>query len=96
MTQTTHNPIRATVREHDAKVAPEGFGASCFPGCCVINPGISLKLGYPEEDLGAAPEGANPGSGYGSLQALASASIEAKQPGGNCCVPGCGCGEGGE
>jgi len=67
---------RKIVREGYAKIAKQK--SSCCapaPSCCGgtdIRQDISKKIGYTEEDLKAAPEGANLGLGCGNPVALAS------------------------
>jgi len=67
---------RKVVREGYAKIAKQK--SSCCapaPSCCGgtdIRQDISKKIGYTEEDLKAAPEGANLGLGCGNPVALAS------------------------
>jgi arsenite methyltransferase len=69
--------IRKMVREGYAKIAKKG------KSCCVTSPApcscsmstnreISKKIGYSEEDINSAPEGANLGLGCGNPLALAS------------------------
>lgn len=68
--------VREAVRGRYAEVATAG--SSCCGGasfCCGGSPGevddISARLGYSEEDLASAPEGANLGLGCGNPQAIA-------------------------
>lgn len=61
--------IRANVRAHYGQVAERKTG--CAPGCCAPNPEMSKALGYSDEELAAAPEGANLGLGCGNPQAIA-------------------------
>ena len=70
------NKIKRIVREGYAKIAKRG-GSCCGPAssCCRSPdsaPDISKRIGYSEEDLKAAPEGANLGLGCGNPVALAS------------------------
>ena len=60
---------RAQVREAYAKVARGADG--CAVGCCGSQGGGSLALGYTEEDLVDAPQGADLGLGCGNPQAIA-------------------------
>ena len=67
--------VREAVRDRYAEVAKAG--SSCCAGaspCCgpsgEVND-ISARLGYSEEDLAMAPEGANLGLGCGNPQAIA-------------------------
>ena len=74
--------VRRAVREKYGKVAEAGgAGCGCAPSasgsCCgsggdpsVV--GISRALGYSDEDLAMAPDGANMGLGCGNPQAIAS------------------------
>ena len=67
---------RKIVREGYAKIAKQK-SSCCAPAtsCCGgtdIRQNISTKMGYTEEDLKAAPEGANLGLGCGNPVALAS------------------------
>ncbi|MFT4512479.1 MAG: arsenite methyltransferase [Planctomycetota bacterium] len=85
MTNQETNPapdadtIRARVRTDYARVAETAESSSessSAAGCCA--PGdrdsrtVSRELGYSEEELDAAPEGANLGLGCGNPQAIAS------------------------
>lgn len=70
MSDAKYDQIRADVRAQYGKVA-RTEGSCCSPGCCGPNPRSSLKLGYDESDLAAAPEGANMGLGCGNPQAIA-------------------------
>ena len=68
--------IKEIVKEGYGKVAKQG-GSCCGPGssCCgSVNlvQDIGRKIGYSEEELKAAPEGANLGLGCGNPVALAS------------------------
>ena len=68
--------IKKIVREGYAKLAKRG-GSCCVPASsCCGSPdsasGISKRIGYSEEDLRAAPDGANLGLGCGNPVALAS------------------------
>jgi arsenite methyltransferase len=68
--------IKRMVREGYARIARRGTSC-CGPGssCCGnanSAPDISRTIGYSEEDLRAAPEGANLGLGCGNPVALAS------------------------
>jgi SAM-dependent methyltransferase len=70
--------VLGAVRERYAEVARAGASASCCEGsssCCGASPTgfdeISARLGYSEEDLAFAPEGANLGLGCGNPQAIA-------------------------
>jgi arsenite methyltransferase len=68
--------IKRIVREGYARIAERG-GSCCIPSssCCGSPdsaPEISTRIGYSEEDLKAAPQGANLGLGCGNPVALAS------------------------
>jgi len=68
--------IKRIVREGYARIAKRG-GSCCSPSssCCGspnLAPDISRKIGYSEEDLKVAPQGANLGLGCGNPVALAS------------------------
>jgi len=70
--------IKRIVREGYARIAARE-GSCCGPAgsCCGSPdpaPDISRRIGYSEEDLKAAPEGANLGLGCGNPVALASLS----------------------
>jgi SAM-dependent methyltransferase len=64
-----NDTIRTQVRTAYAKVA-KGAGG-CSVGCCGTEGAGSMAFGYTEEDLGAAPEGADLGLGCGNPQAIA-------------------------
>jgi len=70
------NRITKIVREGYAKVARRGTSCCVPASSCCGSPdsasGISKRIGYSEEDLRAAPEGANLGLGCGNPVALAS------------------------
>jgi arsenite methyltransferase len=63
-----NDQIRAQVRTAYAKVAAGAGG--CSVGCCGTAGG-SMAMGYSEEELAAAPEGADLGLGCGNPQAIA-------------------------
>jgi arsenite methyltransferase len=68
--------VRGAVRDRYAEVAKAGSsccgtGASCCGTTSVAPAEISARLGYSEEDLAFAPEGANLGLGCGNPQAIA-------------------------
>jgi len=73
MNQQTNDEVRAKVREEYGKVARTGTGGCCSTatGCCGPSAGDSRALGYSEEELAAAPDGANLGLGCGNPQAIA-------------------------
>ena len=64
-----NDTIRNQVRTAYANVA-KGAGG-CSVGCCGTEGAGSMALGYTEEDLGAAPDGADLGLGCGNPQAIA-------------------------
>lgn len=75
METTNDDEIRTQVRNAYAKVA--GGAGGCSVGCCGTEAGAgSMALGYSEDELAAAPEGADLGLGCGNPQAIA-----ALQPG---------------
>ena len=72
---TKDNEVRKMVREGYAAVARQS-GCGCGPGssCCggaTTAEQVSRRVGYSEEELNAAPEGANLGLGCGNPIALA-------------------------
>lgn len=71
--RTAKDGVRTAVREQYAAVARAKVSTGCAPSCCwpTVAPETSLKLGYSEDDLGAAPEGANMGLGCGDPRAIA-------------------------
>lgn len=78
MSQTTHDAIRAAVRETYSTIAVADDTSCCGPStptasCC--GP-VSLDLGYSEAELEAVPAGSDLGLGCGNPQAIA-----ALQPG---------------
>jgi len=71
--------VREHVRNHYRQLAIQqtGTGSCCAPASCCTDPNIdvdriSSKLGYSEDELAQAPEGANLGLGCGNPQAIAS------------------------
>lgn len=72
MTQQNHDEIRNQVRDAYAEVAKGRDG--CGVGCCGSADKASLALGYTEDDLASAPEGADLGLGCGNPQAIAALS----------------------
>lgn len=65
--------VRQAVRRRYGDIAGTG-GCGCGPGCCgnQVDPvRVARTLGYAEEDVGAAPAGANMGLGCGNPQAIA-------------------------
>ena len=83
MADPTDEAVRQTVRERYGELAQAGTaGCDCkASSCCDTKTGpiaedISAALGYSEEELASAPEGANLGLGCGNPQAIA-----ALQPG---------------
>jgi len=83
MATLTDEAVRQTVRERYGEIAQSG-GAGCdskASSCCATKAKptaecVSAALGYSEEELASAPEGANLGLGCGNPQAIA-----ALQPG---------------
>ena len=68
------NTVHEAVRDRYAEIAKTG--SSCCSGSSCCGPAgsaddISAALGYSEEDLALAPEGANLGLGCGNPQAIA-------------------------
>jgi len=68
--------VRGAVRDRYAEVAKAGSsccgtGASCCGTTSMAPDEISAQLGYSEEELALAPEGANLGLGCGNPQAIA-------------------------
>jgi SAM-dependent methyltransferase len=70
MDARNHDDVRTQVRSAYAKVAQGGSG--CSVGCCGTEGAGSLALGYSEDDLSTAPDGADLGLGCGNPQAIAS------------------------
>jgi SAM-dependent methyltransferase len=75
METLTNEEIRTSVRESYAKVATAD-ACGCGPSCCAPSVGpdavaLSRALGYTDEEIAAAPEGANLGLGCGNPQAIA-------------------------
>lgn len=67
--------IHKQVRTAYGQVAARQGGCGCGTGCCGTGrtvESVSLGIGYSEEDLAQAPEGANLGLGCGNPVALAS------------------------
>ncbi|WP_410768910.1 arsenite methyltransferase [Fontibacillus sp. BL9] len=82
MNETNNDAIRKNVRERYKEIAlldlqgSDLEGAACSAdGCCSMAPpsfdAVSSQLGYSNEELSAAPEGANLGLGCGNPQAIA-------------------------
>ncbi len=71
MNQISEDEMRSIVREHYGEVAKVNGAAGCAPGCCGGQPSSSRALGYSEDELAAAPEGADMGLGCGNPQAIA-------------------------
>jgi SAM-dependent methyltransferase len=69
MESQDNDTIRTQVRTAYAKVA-KGAGG-CSVGCCGTDGAGSMAMGYTQEDLNAAPEGADLGLGCGNPQAIA-------------------------
>lgn len=69
MTIQDNDTVRTQVRTAYAKVANGASG--CSVGCCGTDTGASMAMGYSDEELTSAPEGANLGLGCGNPQAIA-------------------------
>lgn len=78
-----NDEIRTTVRERYGRIADNGGSCGCAPTCCGVSgseaPGghstaaeASKILGYSQEEMDAAPAGANLGLGCGNPHAIAS------------------------
>jgi arsenite methyltransferase len=63
--------VRKEVRDHYGQLSREGMGCCGGGACSTANPGASAALGYTDEQLAEAPEGANLGLGCGNPQAIA-------------------------
>jgi arsenite methyltransferase len=82
MKSLENDAIRAAVRAHYGSIATADDGGTaaeaedkqscCAPTCCGGTASTSLKVGYSEADLLAAPDGADLGLGCGNPQAIAS------------------------
>ncbi len=71
MNESSHDEVRAAVREQYGAVARATGNVGCMPGCCGAPSDAGLALGYSAEELAAVPEGANMGLGCGNPQAIA-------------------------
>jgi SAM-dependent methyltransferase len=71
MNTDDENAIRNEVREHYGRVSREGIGCCGGGPCSTTNPDASRALGYSDDQLAEAPEGANLGLGCGNPQAIA-------------------------
>jgi arsenite methyltransferase len=69
MDNPNHDQIRTQVRTAYAKIANGQDG--CSVGCCGVQKGGALLLGYTEEELAMVPDGADLGLGCGNPQAIA-------------------------
>lgn len=69
MESQDNDQTRSQVRAAYARVAEGQDG--CAVGCCGMQNGGSLALGYSEQDLASVPEGADLGLGCGNPQAIA-------------------------
>lgn len=80
--QLSADEIRQAVRASYTQVAQSNeIGEACGEGssCCGVNEGpvglFSTRLGYSEEDVSIAPEGADMGLGCGNPRAIASLKV---------------------
>jgi SAM-dependent methyltransferase len=64
--------IKKKVRERYGKIAKGGSSCCGQSSCCGNKDDIGKRIGYSEEDLSAAPDGANLGLGCGNPVAVAS------------------------
>ncbi len=71
MTASSDEELRAAVREQYGKIAEQGGGCGCAPGCCGPSAGAGESVGYARGDLSSAPEGADLGLGCGNPHAIA-------------------------
>ncbi len=71
MTATRDDEVRTTVRKEYGKIAEQGGRCGCAPTCCGPPAGASENVGYPRQDLMAAPDGADMGLGCGNPGAIA-------------------------
>ena len=79
MSQKQADEIRQSVRESYARVAEASDAGECCgveSSCCGVSADInslhSTRLGYTEDDIGNAPDGADMGLGCGNPRAIAS------------------------
>lgn len=72
MGTTTEETVKAAVREAYGRIAT-GADAGCCrgAGCCGTGESASAELGYTDDDLAAAPAGADLGLGCGNPHAIA-------------------------
>jgi SAM-dependent methyltransferase len=70
MNERTNERIRATVAQRYGEVAQQD-SSCCGGGSCQTPGKDATRLGYSEQELGAAPEGANLGLGCGNPQGIA-------------------------
>lgn len=70
MNEQNSEGVRAAVREHYGDIAKSNR-KGCDPVCCGSGSDAGAKLGYSEDEINAAPEGANLGLGCGNPQAIA-------------------------
>lgn len=70
MTTKTNDEIRTEVRNHYSAIA-RGQQTSCCGSGLAAGASGSAKLGYSQDELAAAPDGANLGLGCGNPQAIA-------------------------
>ncbi len=79
MSQQKSSDIRSAVRENYARIAVSGKSGcgDSTTSCCGARsksaaPDVALGLGYTDDEISAAPNGANMGLGCGNPQAIAS------------------------
>lgn len=72
MDSKKNDEVRAVVRAQYGKIAEQGGGCGCAPGCCGPSTGSSGHVGYAPDDLSAVPAGADLGLGCGNPQVIAS------------------------
>jgi arsenite methyltransferase len=76
MPERKSEEIRDAVRDHYAQIArDEVGGCGCSCGSAPTVDEVASTLGYSDEDLAAAPAGANLGVGCGNPQAIAALTV---------------------
>ncbi len=63
--------VRRAVRDGSGRIAEQGGGCGCAPGCCGPSASASERVGYAPEQLEEAPDGADLGLGCGNPTAIA-------------------------